>query len=384
MDEEGIFSSPPHRPARVPGPCRGSSRARPQIQNQPRFRRLKTPPSGWSRRTGREEFRLFTRHQAATSPEGSQPDTHPMNYHFQEFLLNPLRVRLPEYLAARGVELRRIGTRLVARCPVHEDRSPSFAVFGTHHDSCGCYPCGFKGDVFAVSRWLGRSSTFPEAVAEVSATLGIHLPDAPAGRATRPQPPARKPEPPFVLSDAEREIIHAAQLAFSDAFHGEDAIIDRIIASLGLDRETLRHASFGSSGLGLADGWLCYRYPDGLKWRNPDTKAKCRFRWIVGKATSPWRMEWVKPETSTVYLTEGESDALALIAAGIEADESAVCVASPGTSFKRSWAPLFDGKRVVICFDDDPPGKAATAEVAAMLHGSAAEILTWKGTASHE
>ena len=298
-----------------------------------------------------------------------------------------MRHRLPDYLAARGVELRRNGTRLVGRCPVHDDRAPSFAVFGTHHEMCGCYPCGFTGDVFATSQWLGRSSSFPEAVADVVAALGLYLPQSTAGIATRPptalRRPARQPEPPFILSDGERKIAHAARLAFSDAFWSSDEIVDEIAASLGLDRETLRLASWGSSGLGLADGWLCYAYPQGLKWRNPDSAGKFRFRWIVGKALAPWRMEWVKAETQTVYVTEGESDCLALVAAGLEADGTAVCVASPGTSFPRDWAPLFRGKRVVLCFDTDQPGRTATATVADILKGYASEILTWKGAASH-
>ena len=306
---------------------------------------------------------------------------------FDSGTITALRIRLPDYLAARGVELRRNGTRLVGRCPVHEDSSPSFAVFGTHHDTCGCFPCGFNGDVFEVSKWLGRSSTFPEAVADVATALGVHLPQSTARTTTRPatapRRPAKQPEPPFVLSNAERETVHAARLAFSDAFHAGETIIDDIAASLGLDRETLRLASWGSSGLGLADGWLCYAYPQGLKWRNPDPAGKCRFRWIVGKAIAPWRMEWVKPETRTVYVTEGESDTLALIAAGLEADGTAACVASPGTSFPRDWAPLFRGKRVILCFDNDPPGRTATATVAAILKGHASEILTWRGTASH-
>ena len=178
-------------------------------------------------------------------------------------------------------------------------------------------------------------------------------------------------------------------MAFSDAFHAGDEIIDRIAASLGLDRETLRVASWGSSGLGLAarsygkPEWLCYAYPEGLKWRNPDPNGKPRFEWLAGKATAPWRMEWVKPETHTVYLTEGESDCMALIAAGLEANGTAACVASPGTSFPAAWAPRFTGKRVVLCFDHDEPGRKATATVAAILTGHAAEILTWKGAARH-
>lgn len=222
---------------------------------------------------------------------------------------------------------------------------------------------------------------------DVAAVLGVHVPQELHGSSketVRSTPRhERKSEPSFSLSDSDREKIHIARLAFSDAWHAGETIIDDIAASLGFDRETLRWASWGTCGLGLANGWLCYGYPHGLKWRNPDPHAKPRFVWLVGKATAPWRMDWVKTDTLAIYVTEGESDAMALIAAGIEADGTAVAVASPGTSFPREWAALFQGKRVVLCFDTDEPGRTATTTVAAILKGHATEILTWKWTPSH-
>ncbi|MEX1115549.1 MAG: CHC2 zinc finger domain-containing protein [Akkermansiaceae bacterium] len=313
---------------------------------------------------------------------------------FEPETLEAMRARLPEYLEACGVELRRNGTRLVGRCPVHDDRTPSFAVFGQRLETCGCYPCGHTGDVFATAQWLGKAGTFPEAVRHVAAVLGVYLPDGATGAATVPAKPQKRapkpPPPPFKLSDAERERVTAARLRFCDVLHAEDPIAADIATSLGVSLETLRWASWGNSGLGLdspaglGKPWLCYTYPNGLKYRNPDPNGKPRFVWLCGRATAPWRMEWAsKPEVETVYLTEGESDALALIETGIEADGTAACVASPGTSFSREWAPLFSGKRVVLCFDTDEPGRKATADVAAILKGHARKILTWKGNARH-
>lgn len=305
---------------------------------------------------------------------------------FEASFLHSLRPLLADYLATQGVELRKQGNRLVGRCPAHEDRSPSFAVFGSRQENCGCFPCNFSGDVFAVSEWLGRSASFPEAVRDVASALNIPLPNSPAGAVTSPRTapprPPKPPEPPFTLSLTQRKTVHTARLAFSNAFWGGDSVVDDIAASLGLDRETLRVAAWGSSGLGLAcprkssKPWVCYAYPEGLKWRNPDPKRKPRFQWIVGKATTPWRWEWASKKEN-VYVTEGESDCLALIAAGMESDNAA-CVATPGTSFQREWASLFTGKRVVLCFDSDNAGRAATATVAAILKGHAREILTWR------
>ena len=303
---------------------------------------------------------------------------------FDPAALEDMRCRLPEYLTKTGVELTRRGARLVARCPMHDDSSPSFAVYGAKLENAGCFPCGFSGDAFSVSQWLGRATTFPEAVRDVADTLGIYLPDSTAGGGTRPatppQRPTKAPEPPFMLSDTDKAKIRAARLAWSDDFHSGDPIIDQICESLGFTRETLRYASWGECGLGISNGWICYVYPNGLKWRNPDPNGKSRFVWLCGKAQAPWRFEWIRPETQTVYLTEGESDCLALIAAGLEADGDAVCVASPGTSFSPAWAELFAGKRVVLCFDADPPGQAAALKVAGMLAPFATGVSNWKGS----
>ena len=50
-------------------------------------------------------------------------------------------------LADRGIELRKKGRVLVARCPFHEEKTASFTVTpakGLYH----CFGCGARGDVF--------------------------------------------------------------------------------------------------------------------------------------------------------------------------------------------------------------------------------------------
>ena len=309
---------------------------------------------------------------------------------FDPEVLEGLRSSLAEYLTACGVELKKQGARLVGKCPVHADSDPSLALFGHAHQTCGCHPCGHTGDVFATSQWMGRSTSFTEAVKEVAAVLGVHLQDRTAGPATAPVTPpqraAKQPEVPFALSDSDRDKIESARFDWSDAFHGGDPIVDQIRESLGLTRETLRYAGHGSSGLGLAKGfygkpcWLCYIYPTGLKYRNPAKVKERRFEWLCGKALAPWRWEWaLLPDVRMIYLTEGETDCLALIEAGFESDGTGACVASTGTSFSAEWAPLFQGKRVVICFDSDTAGQEAALKVAELLAPHASEVLTWKG-----
>ena len=125
-----------------------------------------------------------------------------MKTNFSSETLEDMRCRLPEYLTAIGVELRRQGARLVGKCPTHDDSSPSFAVL-PNGKTCGCYPCDFQGDIFAASQWMGRSDSFTSAVRDVADTLGIYLPDSTAGTATKPAT-----APPFV---AHRRALHFRQ-----------------------------------------------------------------------------------------------------------------------------------------------------------------------------
>lgn len=289
--------------------------------------------------------------------------------------LAALKAGLPEYYRrVTGHQLRAQGSRLVGTCPKHDDQNPSFAIFGSEHAMCGCFSCGFTGDVFDLSQLLGRSATFSDALQDVTDVLGANL----AEFATAPKSSPRKTSPllSIVLSDQDRKKIHAARLAFTDSLHAGE--LNEMAAELGLPIEAFTWCAFGPSGFGLYDGRLCYRYPHGLKVRNPQG-VKPRFRWECGKATAPWRAEWIKPATRTVYVTEGESDCIALVAAGLENDPTVACVASPGISFRESWATLFTGKRVVLVFDADEAGLNATDRVAGILKGHAAQIFTWKG-----
>lgn len=295
--------------------------------------------------------------------------------------LEILRPRLVEYLTGIGIQLHRRGARLVGRCPVHNDRNPSFAVF-PGGQACGCYPCGFTGDVFDLSRWLRRTSTFAEAIADIATVLGVQPQhegghSSPRPPQTHPPPAPRSEQRSFTLTDAEREKHHAARLAFSDAYDAGQ--INALADELGIPLWAFRWCAKGRSGLGWLDGRLCYLYPEGMKLRNR-AGASPRFRWVCGRATEPWRMGWAsKPEVTTIVISEGESDCLALVAAGLEADGTAACVAAPGTGFKREWGPLFAGRKVIICFDLDEPGRKAAAGVAEILRPFAAKVLTWKG-----
>ena len=82
---------------------------------------------------------------------------------------NPLEV----ILADRGIELRKKGRVLVARCPFHEEKTASFTVTaskGLYH----CFGCGARGDVFGFITKRDKVG-FPKAMEILARRAGLDL-----------------------------------------------------------------------------------------------------------------------------------------------------------------------------------------------------------------
>ena len=67
------------------------------------------------------------------------------------------RADLVEMVSARTGAVRRVRGQVMARCPFHDERTPSFSiepVAKLYH----CFGCGEAGDVFTmVERWMRRN-----------------------------------------------------------------------------------------------------------------------------------------------------------------------------------------------------------------------------------
>ncbi|MBK8294174.1 MAG: DUF3631 domain-containing protein [Solirubrobacterales bacterium] len=75
------------------------------------------------------------------------------------------------------------------------------------------------------------------------------------------------------------------------------------------------------------------------------------------------------PEGRLLFLVEGEPDAITAISLGLCA------IAVPGAnSWRKSYVEELEGRRVVVCFDDDPPGKKLAEKVVADLTEAGTEV----------
>lgn len=80
---------------------------------------------------------------------------------------------LVELLRGR-VELVRRGGRFWARCPFHDERSPSFTIMPDHRNYY-CFGCGAKGDAITWMREREGAATFSEAIEALADRFNVEL-----------------------------------------------------------------------------------------------------------------------------------------------------------------------------------------------------------------
>jgi hypothetical protein len=158
-----------------------------------------------------------------------------------------------------------------------------------------------------------------------------------------------------------------------DALTGNPAALERLAALRGWSEAAIRRLGIGVLGDRVV---LPVRDPAGaitglVKYQpNPDRRGDQPKSIATPGST---RELFPGPETldpgATLWLVEGEADAVAAHSIGLEA------TAVPGTSaWKDDWAGRFAGRDVVICCDCDAPGRGLSVRVAESLAATAASV----------
>jgi DNA primase len=293
------------------------------------------------------------------------------------------------------VSLKKAGKEYKARCPFHDEKTPSFCVV-PDKGFYKCFGCGESGDVF---RFLMKKNglDFVEAVRHVAARTGVELQEV-QGRAA-PEDPNRPlfelnayarafyrscledpeggrhardyltargvdaesaerfglgyaPDSWRALSDAAKRhgfdealLLEAGLLSTSErAKEPFDTFRDRVI--FPIEDVTGRTVAFGARVLGKGEG--------GPKYLNsPETPVYHKGQTCYGLS---WAKHHIRKESS-VLLVEGYMDVVTLAASGV-----ANVVAPLGTSVTDEQAGLLARytNRVFLLFDSDAAGLKAT------------------------
>ena len=266
------------------------------------------------------------------------------------------------------------GGRIIARCPACAELGKDTAADNLIIFENGVFACAvYQGDSEHSKRILQLAGDKTQTRREFSASVKR------SASAVRPAPPCEEPLP--ALTPRQVQIMRRS----IDRLGRDDALCARIAAKRGWKPETIRHAAQDMSmGWITFDGdmqppdadcppsALCFLYRAGVKVRylGPDGKKAIRFLKSEGlNHKSLWRSELITPATKTVWLTEGEPDALRLIDMGVgeAAGNSEVVCALPDASYalRRDEMDLLHGREVIFVPDTDAAGRKAQQRLAA-------------------
>ncbi len=266
------------------------------------------------------------------------------------------KVLLSALVARDGYKLTKSGEYLKCCCPFHPDRTPSFFIY-PNDAYARCFGCGWSGDVFDYEM-KKRKVGFSQAMQNLERKTGKISRDVPVNLAVRPKV---KEE----LTKEQRDIMKSAALRLAS----EDRLWHFVAKARGWNDGTILQLA-KEGVLGMDSDALAFNYSTGMKIRNWPGKM---FRWEFG-GNGLWRGERIAG-AAHIYITEGESDCISLVNAGVEHEPGYAVVCCPGTSgFKKEWATMFKGKTVTLCFDNDNAGRRGTNEVGTLLQEYASAI----------
>ena len=307
------------------------------------------------------------------------------------------------------VRLKKSGQNFTGLCPFHSEKTPSFAVHPVkqiYH----CFGCGAGGDVFKFVMEMDKI-TFPEAVRAVAEKCGIAVP-----RARERTPEERKENQQrtsLVELHREAAAFFVQQLnATQEGRAAKAYLLDR-----GLDSEAMARFGIGfapSGGEALLRAFK-QKYPEkvleasGLFSRDQNGRLFDRFRRRVmfpiandsgkivafgGRALGDDLPKYLNSPETPIYtksnllyhldrakealrqrdfavLVEGYMDAIAVARSGISN-----VVASCGTSLTEPQVKLLNRftRRIIVNYDPDTAGQAATERSLAILLEQGAEV----------
>lgn len=171
-------------------------------------------------------------------------------------------------------------------------------------------------------------------------------------------------------ADSRPARMSAAAMAFAKSRR----LSDQTLAAMGAEFGTAFYPELGRKSEGIF-----FRYPEGWKSRSIPEKA-----FVAGKGfkLSFWNIEAVlRANPATVYVTEGELDACALVESGIPPDavlsvpNGAVERPADAEKETRGYAYVTDAlkaglsraKKIVWCGDMDGPGRSLRSDMAKLL-----------------
>ena len=279
------------------------------------------------------------------------------------------KLPLPTLLAELGLAEH---SRTSARCPIHEDRSPSFSVWqGDKGWRWKCHAgCGEGDEIDFLETY--RRSTKTAAVRlflEMAGDSGSFTPS--------PRPPSASKAAPAIYAMTDAELKRAAKAA--EKLGTSPSLCAGIATKRGWKWQTIQQLASECS-LGVDGGKLAFIYPTGIKLRW-QVNGERRFAFACGKPHALWRGHLRECRTTRAIITEGETDAIRLIDLGYDDATTRVFSVPSASTWPLGWKTTLAGlDEVVFALDADEAGQRHVAEWAALIrpHVSKVRAINWQ------
>lgn len=293
------------------------------------------------------------------------------------------RVDLVELFDNHGVTVKKTGRGFKALCPFHEEKTPSLSIDpkkGVYH----CFGCGQSGDCLTFLQTHAKLP-FGKALAELR-----RLADSTA-EPTAPEPNPVTQEPfPYDLLDRVAEVWHQAFCQSPDGLAylekrglRERALLrdlktgycdgEKLLAITSAEERQLlqRVGIFNERGKELFSRCVVFPLCDrhhrvvGFYGRSITFNAKVPHRYCAGVRTGLFHRQAAQG-ASTVFLTEGVLDSLALHQAGFSSAMSLGGVQGLSEALLEHLK-MQKVREVVLCLDGDQAGLSAAPGLQAQL-----------------
>jgi DNA primase len=306
---------------------------------------------------------------------------------------------IAELVASYGIELRRIGTALVGRCPFHRDGGrPNLHVYPSGR--WVCYRCDLRGDAIGFVQQIENLS-FRDAAAQLRGARVRSAQNRPA-----PRTPLPRSRPEIAWRPDEHRVLAAATDLYANQLQTDPAALD-YMAGRGFPRALLERYRVGYARGGDLISYLRWRgLPLGAAVRTglitddgreflagrivfPELRDG-RPVWLIGRAL-PTALDkpaisgprylglpFNKPvlgwdeamrDARRVVLVEGPMDLLALRLWGVSG------LALAGSSLRSDKVALLDQfQRVYLALDHDDGGRKGTDRLFAQLGSRVARL----------
>lgn len=280
------------------------------------------------------------------------------------------------------ITLKPEGSRYVALCPFHQEKSGSFKI-EKGQNTWRCYGCSEHGDAIDfVQKYENISKT--DALKRVAEFAGIQVvADRPTAVSPKPaaMPAAKQASPKKTAAFHPKKLIESydyqnrdGSLAYQVMRFHEQPVENNGTKYKKHFSQRYEHAD-GSWVWGITEGYFVKRETG---WYSTKLRADAEASEIPAGAVlfpAVERLLWKLPAVaaaSEVLITEGERDAQTLTALGLVATTASGGSQAP---WLESFTHELTGKRVIIFPDNDAPGEKYGRLVEKALNGKAAELL---------